>query len=50
MPINPKYKSLADPRYSVIWGALQIAPDFVEELPGNTMLSRLFNHFKRSGR
>lgn len=50
MPLNPKYKSLADPRFSVIWGALQIAPDFVEELPGNTMLSKLFNRIKFGGR
>ena len=50
MPVNPKFKSLADPRFSVIWGALLIAPDFVEELPGSTMLSRLFNRFKFGGR
>ena len=50
VPLNPKSKSLADPRFSAVWGALMIAPDFVDDQPRSSMLSKLFGRFARNGR
>lgn len=49
-PIRPGASSLEDPRYSSVWGALTLAPEFIEpqEQPG--MLERLFSSFTRGGR
>lgn len=50
VPLNPGSKSLVDPRFSTVWGALIIAPDFVEERSGDNMLSKLIGYFTRNGR
>lgn len=50
MPIKPGSSSLEDPRYSAVWGALTLAPEFVEVQRRPNMLQRLLGKFNRDGR
>ncbi|MBR7107291.1 MAG: cell division protein FtsA [Lentisphaeria bacterium] len=49
VPIKPGTISLEKPQYSAVWGALTLAPEFVEVQKRPTMFERIFSKFSRDG-
>ena len=50
VPRNTRSSVLEDPRYSTIWGALTLAPDFIENQQPQSVFQRLWERFSKEGR